>query len=51
MAEGRLLDKYKGQVFYDSDDKKTYTIESKNIEWYYKGRKNNNDEDGIFFNE
>jgi hypothetical protein len=39
VSEIRLLDKYKGLVFYDEDDEKTYTIESKNMEWYNKSRK------------
>ena len=34
VSEVRLLAKYKGLVFYDADDDKTYTIESKNMEWY-----------------
>ena len=38
-----MLDKYKGLVFYDADDDKTYTIESKNMEWYNKSRKKNID--------
>jgi heat shock protein HspQ len=43
VSEVRLLDKYKGLVFYDADDDKTYTIESKNMEWYNKSRKKNID--------
>ena len=43
VSEVRLLDKYKGLVFHDADDDKTYTIESKNMEWYNKSRKKNID--------
>ncbi len=43
VSEVRLLDKYKGLVFYDPDADKTYTIESKNMEWYNKSRKKNID--------
>jgi heat shock protein HspQ len=43
VSEVRLLDMYKGLVFYDADDDKTYTIESKNMEWYNKSRKKNID--------
>ena len=33
------MDKYKGLVFYDAEDKNTYMIESKNMEWYKQSKR------------
>ena len=37
VAEAKLLEKYKGLVFFDPDNKCHYTICSKNLE-FFKGR-------------
>ena len=34
VAEVLLLERYKGLVFYDPEDKNTYMIETKNMAWY-----------------
>ena len=34
VAEIRLLEKYKGLAFFDTEENITYTIEAKNLEWY-----------------
>ena len=34
-----MLEKYKGLVFYDTEDKNTYMIESKNMEWYKQSKR------------
>ena len=34
VSEMRLLEKYKGLAFFDPEDKVTYTIESKNMQWF-----------------
>jgi hypothetical protein len=39
VAEVRLLEKYKGLAFFDPEDKITYTIESKNMEWFRASKK------------
>jgi len=39
VAEVRLLEKYKGLAFFDPEDKITYTIESKNMEWFRARKK------------
>ena len=39
VAEVRLLEKYKGLVFYDPEDKNTYMIESKKMEWYKQSKR------------
>ena len=33
IAEVRLLEKYKGLVFYDTDNECVYTVWHKNLEW------------------
>ena len=34
-----LLEKHKGLVFYDPEDKITYRIDSKKIEWYKQSKR------------
>ena len=39
VAAVRLLEKHKDLVFVDAKENKTFTIHSKNMEWYQSNRK------------
>ena len=39
VAEVRLLEKYKGLAFFDPEEKITYTIVEKNLEWYKSSKR------------
>ena len=42
VAEVPFLEKYKGLAFLDPEDKITYTIESKNMEWFRASKRKGN---------